>query len=82
MQESAQVKSSDCGNLVATAVDERKGEGEEGKEEREQEWGASSFIKMCLAWRQRRRRSVLRNPGAPPGCFILWSQELDRKSKS
>ena len=53
MQESAQVKSLDGGNLVATAADERKGEGEEAKEEREQEGGASSFIKMCLAWRQR-----------------------------
>ena len=36
MQESAQVKSSDCGNLVAIAVNERKWEVEEGKEERKQ----------------------------------------------
>ena len=50
MQESAQVKSSDCSNLVATAVDERKGEGDAGKAERKQEGGASSFIKMCLLW--------------------------------
>ena len=39
---------------MATAVDEQKEEGEEGKEEREQEGDTSSFIRMCLAWLQRR----------------------------
>jgi hypothetical protein len=71
MQESAQVKSSDCGNLVAIAVDERNGEVEEGKEEGKQEGGASGFIKMRLAWRQRSPLGFEKSGRAPRMFYTL-----------
>ena len=62
---------------------ERKEEGERRREGRERGEIRISFIKLSFGMvakkptagaARRRRRSVLRNPGGVPGCFILWRQ--------